>query len=95
MATLRFRMFGTDNQIDTMITTLHGMDGVERIEEVADQIHDLRDDSSSQGLPDDAGPDFHCIEARTSTLKLARRVRDTVETTAREINAAVEFVDQF
>jgi hypothetical protein len=87
-------MFGTDNQLDTMITLLHGMDEIDRIEEVADQIHEMRDDSSSADLPDDAGPDFHDIEARTRG-KSVEQVRDLIETTARDINAAVEFVERF
>lgn len=94
MATLRFRMFGTDNQINTMITLLHGLDEIDRIEEVADQIHEMRDDSSSANLPDDAGPDFHNIEARTRG-KDVEHLREVVERTAIDINAAVEIVDQF
>ena len=94
MATLRFRMFGTDNQIDAMITLLHGLDEVDRIEEVADQIHSMRDDSSSADLPDDNGPDFHNIEARTRS-KNVDDLRELVEKTAIDINAAVEIVDQF
>jgi hypothetical protein len=94
MATLRFRMFGTDNQIDTMITLLHGMDEIDRIEEVADQIHEVRDDSSSANLHEAKGADFHDIEARTRG-KSVDNVRDVIETTARDINAAVEFVERF
>ena len=94
MATLRFRMFGTDNQIDTMITLLHGMDEVDRIEEVADQIHEMRDDSSSADLPDDAGPDFHNVEAHTRA-KDVDQLREVVEKTALDINSVVEIVDRF
>ena len=94
MATLRFRMFGTDNQIDTMITLLHGMDGVDRIEEVADQIHEMRDDSSSADLPDDTGPDFHDVEVRTRA-KSVDELRELVEKTALEISAVVEIVERF
>jgi hypothetical protein len=70
------------------------MDEVDRIEEVADQIHEMRDDSSSANLPDDGGPDFHDIEARTRG-KSVENVRNVIETTARDISAAVEFVEQF
>ena len=94
MATLRFRMFGTDSQIGTMITLLHGLDEIDRIEEVADQMHEMRDDSSSADLPDDAGPDFHYIEARTRS-KNVDNLREIVEKTAVDINAAVEILDQF
>jgi len=94
MATVRFRLFGSDSQAGTMLTRLHGIDGVARVEEVADQIH-ARDDSSSLGLPDDTGPDFHCIEVRARNEKLAREVRELIATTAQDLNAVVEFVDRF
>lgn len=94
MATLRFRMFGTENQVDTMIRLLHGMDEVDRIEEVADQINDMRDDSSSANLHDQKGAEFHDIEARTRG-KSVDDMRDLIETTARDISAAVEFVERF
>ena len=70
------------------------MDEVDRIEEVADQIHDMRDDSSSADLPDDAGPDFHDIEVRTRT-KSVDELRELVERTALDISAVVEIVDRF
>jgi len=77
-----------------MITLLHGLDGLDRIEEVADQIHEVRDDSSSANLHDEKGSEFHDIEARTRG-KSVDDVRDVIETTARDINAAVEFVERF
>lgn len=94
MATLRFRMSGTDEQVNTMITLLHGMDEVDRVEEVADEMHEMRDDSSSAGLPDDAGPDFHDMEAHTRS-KDTDHLRAVVEKTAVDINAAVEIVERF
>jgi hypothetical protein len=94
MRIIRFRLFGNSNQADSMITALHELDQVDRVEEVADQMH-LRDDTSSLGLPDDEGPDFHCIEAHATNSTAAERVHDLVEITARDINAAVEFVDRF
>lgn len=94
MRIIRFRLFGNSNQADSMITALHELDQVDRVEEVADQMH-LRDDTSSLGLPDDEGPDFHCIEAHATNSSAAERVHDLVEITARDINAAVEFVDRF
>jgi len=94
MATLRFRMFGSDNQLGTLMALLHGMDEVDRVEEVADQMHGMRDDSSSADLPDDAGLDFHDVEARTRSRSV-ERVRHLVERTAGDIDAMVEFVDRF
>jgi hypothetical protein len=70
------------------------MDKVDRVEEVADQMHS-RDDVSSLGLPDDEGPDFHSIEVHVLDSKSAQEVHDRVEIAARELDVAVEFVDEF
>ena len=94
MPVVRFRLVGNDNQASAMITALHELDHVDRVEEVADQMHE-RDDTSSLGLPDDEGSDFHCIEAHATTAKSAGELRATVEMTARDLSAAVEFVDRF
>jgi len=94
MRIIRFRLFGSSNQVDSVISAVHELDQVDRIEEVADQMHE-RDDTSSLGLPDDEGPDFHCIEAHATTSAAAERVHNLVEIVARDANAAVEFVDRF
>jgi len=94
MRLVRFRLSGDTNQVDAIIAAVHAIDQVDRVEEVADQMH-VRDDTSSLGLPDDDGPDFHDIEVHTTTATAAERVRDRVEIAARDVNAAVEFVDRF
>ena len=94
MRTIRFRLFGSSNQVNSMITALHELDHVDRVEEVADQMHE-RDDTSSLGLPDDERTDFHCIEAHATNRSSAERVHDLIEMKARDISAAVEFVEQF
>lgn len=94
MPVIRFRLVGSDVQADAMITALHELDNVDRVEEIADQMH-LRDDSSSDGLPEDRIADFHCIEAHATSTKFAASVRNVVKSTAHEISAAVEFVDRF
>ena len=94
MPIVRFRLNGNDDQVNAMISALHELDHVDRVEEVADQMHD-RDDTSSQGLPSDQVADFHCIEAHATTAKSAGELRGIVETTARDLSAAVEFVDRF
>ena len=94
MPVVRFRLVGNDNQTNAMLTALHELDHVDRVEEVADQMHE-RDDTSSLGLPDDQVADFHCIEAHATSAKTASELRDIVETTARDLSAAVEFVDRF
>ena len=94
MPIVRFRLSGSDAQANAMITALHELDHVDRVEEVADQMH-ARDDTSSLGLPDDQVSDFHCIEAHATSTKSAGEVRDVVEMTARDLSAAVEFVERF
>ena len=37
MPTLRIRITGTRDDADTLITTLHGIDGIEHVEEIDDQ----------------------------------------------------------
>jgi len=94
MRLVRFRLSGDTNQVDAIIAAVHEIDQVDRVEEVADQMHQ-RDDTSSLGLPDDDGTDFHDIEVHTTSSSAAERVRDRIEVTARDVNAAVEFVDRF
>ena len=94
MPIVRFRLNGSDAQASAMIAALHELDHVDRVEEVADQMHD-RDDTSSQGLPSDQVADFHNIEAHATSNKSAGDLRDVVETAARDLSAAVEFVDRF
>ncbi len=94
MRTVRFRIVGDDSVAHAVIAGLHELDRVDRVEEVADQMH-RRDDGSSLGLPDDDGADFHSIEVHVLDAKTAQEVHDRVEVAARELDAAVEFVDEF
>jgi len=94
MPLVRFRLVGSDVQADAMMTALHELDHVDRVEEVADQMHD-RDDTSSNGSSEARGADFHCIEARATNTRGAEQIRDVVRTTAHELSAAVEFVERF
>lgn len=94
MPLVRFRLVGDDAQADAMIAALHELDHVDRVEEVADQMHQ-RDDTSSLGLPSDSVGDFHCIEAHATNSKSIGTLRDVIEMTARDLSAAIEFVDRF
>jgi len=91
---VRFRIVGDDAAVSAVIAGLHGMDKVDRVEEVADQMHS-RDDVSSLGLVDDEGPDFHCIEVHVVDASATREVYDRVELAVRELDAVVEFLDEF
>jgi len=96
MRTIRFRLAGDRQTADSLIVMLHELDKVDRVEEVADQMH-ARDDTSSLGLADDngGGNDFHDIEVHVLDAKAATDVRNRIEVAGHELNATLEFVDQF
>jgi hypothetical protein len=95
MAKIRFRLTGDQSQADAVITALHGLDDVERIEEVDDEINAMRDDSSSTGLTDDAGPGIHYIEVETPDEKTSHAVRTVAINGAHKLGVVVEFVEGF
>lgn len=95
MPVLRIRLTGTRQAADTLIARLNGIDALERVEEVDDEIDDLRDDSTSLELPDDLGSEVCRIEVETPHARTLERVHDVVEVAARDLDAAVEFVEQF
>jgi hypothetical protein len=95
MSNIRIRLTGNQDQANALATALHGLDHIERVELVADQMRGIRDDSSSNALNDDVGPDLHCIEVETSGKSAAAEVHSVVETSAMEQGVVVEFVDRF
>ena len=95
MPVMRIRLTGSRTSADTLIARLHGVDKLERVEEVDDEMDTLRDDSSSLALPDDLGADVYRIEVETPHAKTLESVHNLVEITARDLDAAVEFVDRF
>jgi hypothetical protein len=95
MHTVRIRIAGDRRAVDALVVDLHAMDTVDRVEEVADQMH-RRDDTSSLGLSGDTrGSDFHDIEVHVTDARAAEAVRDRVEIAGRDLEAAIEFVDEF
>jgi hypothetical protein len=58
-------------------------------------MHMDDDDSSSAGLSDNAGPIVHDIEVMAPNDEGVRRVHDTAEDMARQLDAIVEFVEEF
>lgn len=95
MPILRLRVTGTRTAADEIMATLNGVDELERVEEVDDEIPTLRDDSTSLELPDDLGSSVFRIEIETPHKKTVDRVRDVIEMSTRDLDAAVEFVDEF
>ena len=95
MPTIRIRMTGSRDSADTMVTILHGIDGIEHVEELDDETGYLRDDSSSTDLVDDNGGELFLIEVQASDALHAAAVRAVTEVEASLLGAAVEFVDEF
>jgi len=96
MSILRFRVSGSHAAVNEIISRLHGVDNVERVEEVDDEISDMRDDSSSaDSAVDDAGVEVHRIEVETQRASVNERVHDLMELSARDLDVAVEIVDRF
>jgi hypothetical protein len=95
MSILRFRVSGGHDAVNEIISRLHGVDNVDRVEEVDDEIADLRDDSSSAESVDETGVEVHRIEVETLRTAINERVHDLMELSARDLDVAVEFVDRF
>lgn len=92
MPRIQLRITGDRDVFDDVINALHGIDGIERVEEVDDFMNDFRDDSSSQNLSDDMSSKTYTVEVESPRSKL-ERVREVAEETAGTREAAIEFVD--
>jgi len=95
MPIIRLRVTGDDSQSDALVTALHGLPHVRGVEQIADQMRGMRDDSSSNALVDDTGPDLHCVEVQVNGQRNGEEVRARAEQSARELGVIVEFVDDF
>ena len=95
MSIMRLRVTGDESQADALVTTLHGLEHVRGVEQIADQMRGMRDDSSSNALVDDIGPDLHCVEVEVNGQRNIEEVRSIAETSARDLGVIVEFVDEF
>src|ERR671912_2649330 len=94
MPTVHIRFTGADEHVATLIHSLEAIEGIEHVEEVADLMPHMDDeDSSSAGLHDVAGPTVHDIEVLAPNDEGVRRVHDTAEDMARQLDAVVEFVE--
>lgn len=95
MPMIRFRLIGSRADADTLITGLHGIDGVEHIEEIDDPTLTIRDDSSSLDSASDSEAHTYVIEVGAANDSLADDVRVGAEALAHERNAGIEFVEDF
>ncbi len=96
MRILRFRVDGEPGRVDTLVALARGFDGIDRVEEVADETPHMDEDSSSAGLPDDtARADFHDLELHALSAQAADEARGRIQTLARELGLAVEWLERF
>ena len=95
MPTIRIRMTGSRDDADTLLTILHGIDGIEHVEEIDDPVLAMRDDSSSSDLTDDDSGELFLIEVRAADNLHADAVRAVTEVEASQLGAVVEIVDEF
>lgn len=94
MPMLRIRLTGSDDDARAVINLLQSLDGIEHVEEVADMMTHMDDaDSSSAGLTDAIGPGTHELEIEAGNPSTARKVRESVEALAFDLDALVEFED--
>ncbi|MDO5505938.1 MAG: hypothetical protein Q4F49_06575 [Pseudoxanthomonas suwonensis] len=94
MPMLNLRITGRQDDVRAIKNLLQSLDGIEHVEDVSDLMPHMDDpDSSSAGLSDVAGPDIHGIEIEVPNDATARRVRETVDALAFDLDALVEFVD--
>lgn len=94
MAQVRFVLTGSRQDADTVINALHGIDGIEHVEEVDDLRPKMRDDSSSSQLVDDSEGQMYYIEVLAPTNRI-ETVKVIAESQAADRGIAVEFVERF
>ena len=95
MAMIRMRISGDRDQLDTLISAIRGIDGIEHVEDVDEESMDeMRDDSSSSELVDDNQGEVIRVEVEAPQKKV-ELVRNVALLASRELDLAVEFVDEF
>jgi hypothetical protein len=95
MPMIRFRLFGSRANTDTVIAVLHGIDDVEHVEEVDDLMPHMREDSSSSELGSDSEGKLYSIEVDCPSDEVADVVRESAQAVSHQIQASIEFVSEF
>lgn len=92
MPLLHLRLTGSEEDLRLMTNLLQSMEGIERVEEIADLMPHMDDpDSSSAGLSDLTGPDTFLIEIDAPNPSTAAKVREAAEALAFDMDAVIEF----
>jgi hypothetical protein len=92
---VRFRLIGGRADADAMIAALHGINDIEHVEEIDDLMAGMRDDSSSSDSVSDNEAQLYRIEVEAPNDELADTVRGSAEAIAHELDAGIEFTDEF
>lgn len=95
MAVVRLRLTGDPDAVAGLLKVMEGVEDLEHMEEVADEERHMREDSSSAGLADDQGADFHDVKMTFATTVEADRARDVVVMASHASEVVVEFIDAF
>ncbi|MFC4528137.1 hypothetical protein ISN76_14035 [Dyella halodurans] len=95
MPTIRIRMTGSRDNADTLLTILHGIDGIEHVEEIDDPALNMRDEFDYSELTDDSSGELFLIEVRAADHLHADAVHAVAEVEAGQLGVVVEFVDEF
>ena len=84
----------TEDDVRLLTDLLNDVDGVERIEEIADLMPHMDDeDSSSAGLSDDIGPGTHELEVEVPHAAMLDKLRDIVEAASERYWLVLEIDD--
>ena len=95
MPVVRMRLTGDSAAVDNLLKVIEGMESLKHMEEVGNTSDHMREDSSSAGLTEDMGGDFHDIKMHFETSAEADHARDAVAVASRASDIVVEFVDRF
>lgn len=95
MPMVRFRLTGGRADADAMIAALHGINDIEHVEEIDDVMTGMRDDSSSSDSISDSEAQLYRIEVEAPNDELADNVRVNAEALAHQLDAGIEFTDEF
>lgn len=95
MAMMRFRLLGSRADVDDVINRLHGIDGIDHVEELDGLMPPMRDDSSSSESISDNEARTYVIEVDAPSDEAVELVRVTAEACAHSRDAGIEFVNDF
>lgn len=98
MSMIRIRLIGTHDDANSLITVLHGVDGIEHVEEIDDLMPMMRDDSSSSevaGATPTSATSAYVIEVEAPDDMHADAVREVAEVHAASLDAGIEFINDF